>query len=142
MIMVYGFMCYYEHYVLVLNLLWESQAFYHRFFTLFDQLFHCYFPDIFFAVSKRKPTQIIETVKQLGRYLIRYSRNRVYDLDLIIYKYNHEAVYSETCLSRSCSKADTLLRRKDTFDPVCFLYAFLSRISKTKNCKKDTASDG
>ena len=51
-------------------------------------------------------------------------------------------MYSETCLNRSCSKAETLLRRTDTFDPVSFLYAFLSRISKAKNCKEDTASDG
>ena len=39
-------------------------------------------------------------------------------------------MYSETCLNLSCSKAETLLWRTDTFDPVCFLYAFLSRISK------------
>ena len=51
-------------------------------------------------------------------------------------------MYSETCLNRSCSKAETLLRRTDTFDPVSFLYAFLSRISEAKNCKEDTASDG
>ena len=49
---------------------------------------------------------------------------------------------SETYLNRSCSKAETLLRRADTFDLVCFLYVFLSRISKAKNCKEDTASDG
>ena len=54
----------------------------------------------------------------------------------------YSAVYSETCLNRSCSKAETLLRRTDTFDPASFLYAFLSRISKAKNCKEDTASDG
>ena len=51
-------------------------------------------------------------------------------------------MYSETCLNRSCSKADTLLRRTDTFDSVYFLYVFLSRISKAKNCKEDTALDG
>ena len=51
-------------------------------------------------------------------------------------------MYSETCLNRSCSKVETLLRRTDTFDSVCFLYASLSRISKAKNCKEDTASDG
>ena len=51
-------------------------------------------------------------------------------------------MYSATCLNRSCSKAETLLRRTDTFDPVSFLYAFLSRISKAKNCKEDTALDG
>ena len=51
-------------------------------------------------------------------------------------------MYSATCLNRSCSKAETLLRRTDTFDPVSFLYTFLSRISKAKNCKEDTALDG
>ena len=51
-------------------------------------------------------------------------------------------MYSATCLNRSCSKAETLLRRTDTFDPVSFLYAFLSRISKAENCKEDTALDG
>ena len=55
---------------------------------------------------------------------------------------NHEVVCSETCLNRSYSKAKTLLRRTDTFDPVCFLYAFLSRIFKVKNCKEDTSSEG
>ena len=33
-------------------------------------------------------------------------------------------------------KAETLLRRTDTFDPVCFLYAFVSRISKAKTVKR------
>ena len=51
-------------------------------------------------------------------------------------------MYNKTCLNRSCSKAETLLKRTDTFDPVYFLYAFLSRFSKVKNCKEDTASDG
>ena len=51
-------------------------------------------------------------------------------------------MYSATCLNRSCSKAETLLRRTDTFDLVSFLYAFLSRVSKAKNCKEDTALDG
>ena len=45
-------------------------------------------------------------------------------------------VYSETCINQSCSKAETLLRRTDTFDPVCFLYASLSRISKAETVKK------
>ena len=80
-------------------------------------------------------------MKQLGRYLIRYAHNRVYDLDLRICKYN-EGVYRETCLNWSCSIAETLLRRKDMFDPVCFLHALLSRNSKAKNFKEDTASDG
>ena len=69
-------------------------------------------------------------MKQIGRCLIRYADNRVYDLGL-----NHETVYSETCINRSCSKAETLLRRTDTFDPVCFLYAFLSHISKAEIVK-------
>ena len=51
-------------------------------------------------------------------------------------------MYSKTCLNRSCSKAETVLRRTGTFDPICSLYAFLSRISKAKNCKEDTASYG
>ena len=34
------------------------------------------------------------------------------------------------------------LGETDTFDAVCFLFAFLSRISNAKNCKVDTASDG
>ena len=41
-------------------------------------------------------------------------------------------MYSETCLNRSCSKAETLLRRKDAFDLVSFLFAFFARISKAK----------
>ena len=45
-------------------------------------------------------------------------------------------MYSETCMNRSCSKADTLLRRTDTFYPVCFLYAFLSRFSKAETIKR------
>ena len=45
-------------------------------------------------------------------------------------------VYSETCINRSCSKAETLLRRTDTFDPVCFLYASLSHISKVETVKR------
>ena len=44
-------------------------------------------------------------------------------------------------LHKSIEKAETLLRRTDTFDPVCFLYASLSCISKSKTVKKDTASD-
>ena len=51
-------------------------------------------------------------------------------------------MYSETCLNRSCSKAETLLRRTDTFDLIYSLYAFLPRISKAENCKEDTASYG
>ena len=45
-------------------------------------------------------------------------------------------MYSETCMNRLCSKADTLLRRTDTFYPACFLYAFLSRISKVETVKR------
>ena len=44
-------------------------------------------------------------------------------------------MYSETCINRSRSKAETLLRRTDTFDPICFLYAFLPLISKAKTVK-------
>ena len=49
---------------------------------------------------------------------------------------NHETVYSETCINWSCSKARTLLRRTDTFYPICFLYASLSRISEAKTVKR------
>ena len=45
-------------------------------------------------------------------------------------------VYSETCINRSCSKVETLLRRTDTFDLVCFLYASLSHISKVETVKR------
>ena len=56
--------------------------------SLFDLLYHRCFPEnlIFFAVSNRKPIYIIETVKQIGRYLSRYADNRVYDLGLSICK--------------------------------------------------------
>ena len=70
-------------------------------------------------------------MKQIGRCLIRCADNRVYDLVLGICKC-HVTVFSETCINQSCSKAETLLRRTDTFDPVCFLYASLSRISKAE----------
>ena len=70
-----------------------------------------------------------------GRCLIRCADNRIYDLVLSIYKY-HVTVYSETCINQSCSKAETLLRRTDTFDPVCFLYASLSHISKVETVKR------
>ena len=74
-------------------------------------------------------------MKQIGRCLIRCTDNRIYDLVLSIYKY-HVTVYSETCINQSCSKAETLLRRTDTFDPVCFLYASLSHISKVETVKR------
>ena len=45
-------------------------------------------------------------------------------------------VYSETCINWSCFKAETLPRRTGTFDPVCFLYASLSRISKAETVKR------
>ena len=91
------------------------------------------FPRFFcFAVSKHKRIWINETVKQIGRYLIRYAHNRIYDLGLSI----HEAVYSETLMNWPCPKAETLLRRTYTFDSVCFRYAFLSRISKAKTVKR------
>ena len=32
-------------------------------------------------------------------------------------------MYSKTSINRSCSKAKTFLRRTDTLNPVCFLYA-------------------
>ena len=69
-------------------------------------------------------------MKKICRCLIRCADNRIYDLALGICKC-HVTVFSETCLNQSCSKAETLLRRTDTFDPACFLYASPSRISET-----------
>ena len=58
-------------------------------------------------------------------------------------------MYSKTSIKWPCSNAETLLRRTDTFDPVCFLYASLSRIYKaieiycySKNRKEDNSSNG
>ena len=42
----------------------------------------------------------------------------------------------ETCINRACSKTETLLRRTETFDPICFLYAFVFRVSKAKIVKR------
>ena len=74
-------------------------------------------------------------MKKIGRCLIRCADNRIYDLALGICKC-HVTVFSETCLNQSCSKAETLLRRTDTFDPVCFLYASLSHISNVETVKR------
>ena len=90
-------------------------------------------------MSKRKPIQITETVKEIGRWLIRYTDKRVYDFG--VFASNHETV-CEICINRSCSKAEILLRRTDRFGPVCFIYAFFSPISKAETLKKeDIASD-
>ena len=45
-------------------------------------------------------------------------------------------MYSDTCINRSCSKAETLFRRTDTLDLICFLYASLSYISKAETVKR------
>ena len=45
-------------------------------------------------------------------------------------------VCSKTCINRSCSKAESLLTRTGIFDPVCFLYASLSHISKEETVKR------
>ena len=45
-------------------------------------------------------------------------------------------MYNETCINRSCSKTESLLRRIDTFDPGWFLYTSLSRISNWKTEKR------
>ena len=45
-------------------------------------------------------------------------------------------MYSETCINRSCSKTEILLRRIDTFDPIWFLHASISRISKEETLKR------
>ena len=74
-------------------------------------------------------------MKQIGTCLISFTDNRIYDLVLSICKC-HVTVYGETCINQSCSKAETLLRRTDTFDPVCFLYASLSHISKAETVKR------
>ena len=42
----------------------------------------------------------------------------------------------ETCINWSCSIAETLLRRTDTFHPICFLYTFHPYISKAKTVKR------
>ena len=52
--------------------------------SLFPSDFFIYL--FIFAVSKQKPIQIIETVKKIGRYLIRYAHNQVYDSGLSICK--------------------------------------------------------
>ena len=49
---------------------------------------------------------------------------------------NFIRVYSETCINRSCSKVEILLRRTYLFDPVCFLCTSLSRISKAETVKR------
>ena len=51
-------------------------------------------------------------------------------------------MYSETCMNRSCTKAGTVLRRTDTFYTVCFLYPFLSRISKAETVKRTLLQTG
>ena len=43
-------------------------------------------------------------------------------------------VYSETCINQSCSKGETLLKRTNTFDLVCFLYASLKRKLQRGHC--------
>ena len=45
-------------------------------------------------------------------------------------------MYCDTCINRSCSKAETLFRRTDTLDLICFLYASLSHISKAETVKR------
>ena len=45
-------------------------------------------------------------------------------------------MYGETCIDRSYSKVQTVLRKTDTFDPVCFLYASLSSLAKGKTVKR------
>ena len=52
-----------------------------------------------------------------------------------VFANNHETV-CEICINRSCSKTEILLRRTDTFGPVCFIYAFLSPISKAETLKR------
>ena len=45
-------------------------------------------------------------------------------------------MYSETYINWSWSKGKTLLRRRETLDPLCFLDACLSRISKAETVKR------
>ena len=45
-------------------------------------------------------------------------------------------MYGDTCINRSCSKAETLFRRTDTLDLISFLYASLSHISKAETVKR------
>ena len=74
-------------------------------------------------------------MKQIGRCLICCADNRIYELVLGICKC-HVTVFSETSINQSCSKVEILLRRADTFNPVCFLYASLSHISKVETVKR------
>ena len=69
-------------------------------------------------------------MKQTGRYVIYFAVNCVKYLQVC-----YETV-CKTCIDRFCSNVKTLLRRKDTFDPVCFLYPSHLRISKAKNVKR------
>ena len=74
-------------YVSALNLPQESHVNNHPFVPLLDLLYHHFPRDlILFAVSKRKPIYITEALKQIGRCLICYADNRVYDLGLSICK--------------------------------------------------------
>ena len=52
-----------------------------------------------------------------------------------VYAKNNETVYSDTCINRTCSKEETLFRKTDTFDLVCFLYASFSHNSKAETVK-------
>ena len=45
-------------------------------------------------------------------------------------------MHSDTCINRSCSKAETLFTRTETFNLVCFLYASLSHLSKEETVKR------
>ena len=53
-----------------------------------------------------------------------------------VFAKNNETVYSDTCINRPCSKAETLFRKTDTFNLVCFLYASLSHLSKVEIVKR------
>ena len=47
-------------------------------------------------------------------------------------------VYNETCMNRSCSKAETLLRKKGTFYLVCMLHISLKRKPQRGHCFRRT----
>ena len=47
-----------------------------------------------------------------------------------VFANNKETVHSEAYINQSCSEAETLLRKTEMCDIVCFLYTSLLRISK------------
>ena len=57
-----------------------------------------------------------------------------------VFANNNETVHSEAYINQSCSEAETLLRKTETCDIVCFLLPFYAFLKQVKH-KEDTASD-